>query len=411
MKKIIALIVAFMLLSSICAGAKGLEFQMGSNTMYERNEKIESFEIETAPYTKNGRTMVPVRIISERFGALVGWNGEKQEVSIKKDGKEIILNLGRDTAYVNGEAIKLDAAPEEIGGRTMVPIRFISENLGMKVKYIAPTEHVFITDEDAVMTINGVDIFADTFISLLPNLGVDINSDSLEMLLPQVIDLIGSVYAAASYYQNKGEKLIIDESESFKSIVEEYNSIEEKIFLISPFIDAIESDSFITNFILTKISNEDFDSAKKWYAENYMSAKHVLVTFEGRTKKEAKKIIDDVYKKAKSGSDFDSLVEKYGEDPGMKSYPQGYIFTKGEMVKEFEDATLALKDNQISPVIETSYGYHIIKRIPLGEIDKETEAKMAEEFANKRIMDEAIKGSQITVHKSIAELAAMIKTN
>lgn len=408
MKRIVALIAAFMLLSSVCAGARGLEFQMGSNTMYERNEKIETSKIETPPYTKNGRTMVPVRIISERFGALVGWNGEKQEVSIKKGDKEIILNLGSDTAYVNGEAIKLDAAPEEIGGRTMVPIRFISENLGMKVKYIASTEHVFITDEDAVMTVNGVDIFADTFISLLPNIGVDINDDSLEMFLPQAIDLIGSVYAAASYYQNKGEKLIVDESESFKSIVEEYNNIEEKIFLVSPFIDAIECDSFITNLLRIKISVEDFDSAQKWYAENYMSAKHILVAFEGRTKAEAKKIIDDVYKKAKAGSDFDSLIEKYGEDPGMEAYPEGYTFTKGEMVKEFENATLALKDNQISPIIETSYGYHIIKRIPLGEINRETAAKMAEEFAYKRIMNEAIKGSQITVHRSIAELAAMI---
>ncbi|MBO5742724.1 MAG: peptidylprolyl isomerase [Clostridia bacterium] len=408
MKKIIALILAFMLLSSICAGAKGLEFQMGSNTMYERNEKIESFEIETAPYTKNGRTMVPVRIISERFGALVGWNGEKQEVSIKKDGKEIILNLGSDIAYVNGEAIKLDAAPEEIGGRTMVPIRFISENLGMKVKYIAPTEHVYITDEDAVMTVNGVDIFADTFISLLPNLGVDISGDSLEILLPQAIDLIGSVYASASYYQNKGEKLIIDETESFKSMVEEYNNIEEKFFLVSPFIDAVDCDSFMANFFRSKISEEDFDSAKKWYAENYMSAKHILVTFEGRTKAEAKKIIDDIYKKAKKGSDFDSLIEKYGEDPGMQASPEGYTFTKGEMVKEFEDATLALKDNQISPVIETSYGYHIVKRIPLGEISQETAAKMAEEFAYQRIMDEAIKGSEIKVHKTIPELAKMI---
>ncbi|MBO7289433.1 MAG: peptidylprolyl isomerase, partial [Clostridia bacterium] len=80
----------------------------------------------------------------------------------------------------------------------------------------------------------------------------------------------------------------------------------------------------------------------------------------------------------------------------------------GEMVKEFEDATLALKDNQISPVIETSYGYHIVKRIPLGEISQETAAKMAEEFAYQRIMDEAIKGSEIKVHKTIPELAKMI---
>ena len=292
MKRIIALIAAFMLLSSLCAGAKSLEFKMGSNTMYERNDKIETHTIETAPYTKNGRTMVPVRIISERFGAEVGWNGEKEEVSIKKDGKEILLTLGSNIAYVNGQATELDAAPEEIGSRTMVPIRFISENLGMKVKYVAPTEHVFITDEDAVMTVNGTDIFADTFISLLPNLGVNISDPSLEMVLPQVIDLVGSVYASASYYQNKGEKVIVDETESFKAIAEEFGNMEEKAFLISPFIEAIDCDSFFSNFFSTQISEEDFASAKKWYAENYMSAKHVLVTFDGRTKTEAKKIID-----------------------------------------------------------------------------------------------------------------------
>ena len=84
MKKFIALTVTFIMLTSVCASAAGLEFRMGSDTMYERNEKIETHTLETAPYTKNGRTMVPVRIISERFGAEVGWDGEKQEVSIKK---------------------------------------------------------------------------------------------------------------------------------------------------------------------------------------------------------------------------------------------------------------------------------------------------------------------------------------
>lgn len=409
MKKIIALTIAFMMLLSLCASAVGLEFMMGSNTMYERNEKIETHTLETAPYTKNGRTMVPVRIISERFGAEVGWDGEKQEVSIKKDDKEIILTIGSEIAYVNGEALTLDAAPEEIGGRTMVPIRFISENLGMKVKYIAPTEHVYITNEEAVMTVNGIDIFADTFISLLPNLGVNINDPSLEMIIPQAVELVGSVFATASYYRNNGADVMVDETQTFKGYAEEYSKMEEKEYLISPLIDAFDCDFFLTNYFRTAIGEEDFEAAKKWYAENYMSAKHVLVSFDGRTKADAKKIIDEVLVKAKKGSDFDALIEKYGEDPGMKSYPEGYVFTKGEMVKEFEDGTLALKDNQISPVIETSYGYHIIKRIPLPEISEEDLAKMAEEFAYNRVTEEAIKGSEIVVHKTASEIADMLK--
>lgn len=409
MKKIIALTLALIMLTSVCASAAGLEFRIGSDTMYERNEKIETHTLETAPYTKNGRTMVPVRIISERFGAEVGWDGEKQEVSIKKDGKEIILTIGSDVARVNGEEITLDAAPEEIGGRTMVPVRFISENLGMNVKYIAPTEHVYITNEEPIMTVNGEDIFADTFISLLPNLGVNINDPSLEMVIPQATELVASVFATASYYRNKGAQVIVDETETFKGYAEEYSKMEEKEYLISPLIDAFDCDLFLTNYFRTVIDEADFAAARKWYGENYMSAKHVLVSFEGRTKAEAKKIIEDVLAKAKKGSDFDALIEKYGEDPGMKSYPEGYVFTKGEMVKEFEDGTLALKDNQISPVIETSYGYHIIKRIPLPEISEEEVAKMAEEFAYNRVMEEAMNGSEITVHKTSAEILEMIK--
>ena len=217
------------------------------------------------------------------------------------------------------------------------------------------------------------------------------------------------MFATASYYRNKGVDIIADETETFKGYAEEYSKMEEKTYLISPLIDAFDCDYFLTNYFTTTIGEEDFEAAKKWYAENYMSAKHVLVSFDGRTKAEAKKIIDEVLVKAKKGSDFDALIEKYGEDPGMKSYPEGYVFTKGEMVKEFEDGTLALKDNQISPVIETSYGYHIIKRIPLPEISQENAAKMAEEFAYNRVMEEAMEGSEIVVHKSNAEIAAMIK--
>lgn len=83
---------------------------------------------------------------------------------------------------------------------------------------------------------------------------------------------------------------------------------------------------------------------------------------EIKTKEDAKTVAEEVLKKAKNGDDFDTLINKYGTDPGTADYPLGYTVTKGQMVQEFEDASYALDIDAISNVVETSYGYHIIKR-------------------------------------------------
>jgi hypothetical protein len=62
---------------------------------------------------------------------------------------------------------------------------------------------------------------------------------------------------------------------------------------------------------------------------------------------------------------FDDLINEFGEDPGMVANPNGYLFTAGDMVPEFEDATRALDFGGVSGLVQTSYGYHIIYRIPV----------------------------------------------
>lgn len=101
------------------------------------------------PYVTAGRTMVPIRAISEAFKAKVEWLPEDKSIAITLDdgkGKTFILmRVGSKTAYVNQEPITLDAPPEIKNGKTFVPLRFIAENFGATVAFKAEDKSITIT--------------------------------------------------------------------------------------------------------------------------------------------------------------------------------------------------------------------------------------------------------------------------
>lgn len=85
---------------------------------------------DVSPYiTDNSRTMVPVRVISEALGAEVNVNEDNTIITISKDNNTIVLKIGEKTAEVNGVVTELDEAAVITDSRTMVPIRFVSEQL------------------------------------------------------------------------------------------------------------------------------------------------------------------------------------------------------------------------------------------------------------------------------------------
>lgn len=120
------------------------------------------------------------------------------------------------------------------------------------------------------------------------------------------------------------------------------------------------------------VSDED---KKQYYMDHYYRAKHILIsTSNAETGEEydeeqlaaAKEKAEDILKRAQEGEDFDTLMNEYTEDPGSETNPDGYIFTDGEMVPEFEDAVKGLEIGQIT-MCESDYGYHIIIRLALDE--------------------------------------------
>jgi foldase protein PrsA len=106
--------------------------------------------------------------------------------------------------------------------------------------------------------------------------------------------------------------------------------------------------------------------------EEKVTASHILVAFKGargvatnvtRGKEQARKRAQEVLKKAKAGGDFAALAKQYSDDPG--SGPKGGDlgpFVRRAMVPAFSDAAFALRPGELSPIVETEFGFHVIKR-------------------------------------------------
>lgn len=90
-------------------------------------------EPDVPPHIVSGRTLVPARIIAEALGAGVSWDPVSARVRVLLGEQDIILSPGRQTALVNGREVALDVPAQIIAGRTLVPLRFVGEALGVSV--------------------------------------------------------------------------------------------------------------------------------------------------------------------------------------------------------------------------------------------------------------------------------------
>ena len=101
---------------------------------------------DVAPKIVNQRTMLPARFVAENLGATVNWNAAMPDVVTINSGSTFIyITVGANIALINGKEIALDSAAFVENGRTYVPIRFLSEALGAKVEWNSNTQEVIIT--------------------------------------------------------------------------------------------------------------------------------------------------------------------------------------------------------------------------------------------------------------------------
>ncbi|MBI5286442.1 MAG: SurA N-terminal domain-containing protein, partial [Deltaproteobacteria bacterium] len=164
-----------------------------------------------------------------------------------------------------------------------------------------------------------------------------------------------------------------------------------------------------------KVSQEEIrnyyeKSIKEFQTPKRVKARHILIRPSSNNQEDiekAHKQAEEILKMARNGGDFSKLAEKYSQDPasGAAGGDLGY-FGPGEMVKPFEEAAFALKRGEISPIVKSQFGFHIIKVEDIKEAGliplKEARGKIQDKLQNKEGTRMARELAQ-TIHNEIAQ--------
>ena len=161
------------------------------------------------------------------------------------------------------------------------------------------------------------------------------------------------------------------------------------LFVTERVYEFINSGMLLQNRLMTFLYGEDgsalSDEDVALTAEQYgfMTVKHILLcttddsgealgeAAASAKREQAEALLSELEAAPEDGREalFDEMMAEYSEDPGLANFPDGYCFTEGTMVTEFEDAAKALEPGGISGIVESSNGYHILLRESLSPDD------------------------------------------
>ena len=158
-------------------------------------------------------------------------------------------------------------------------------------------------------------------------------------------------------------------------------------------IDAIRSKIIVPASDIERAYNSNIE---QYSTPEQVRASHILLKTEGKDEAAVKAAAEDVLKQAKSGADFAALAKKYSEDESnAKNGGDLDYFGRGKMVPEFDQAVFAMEPGQISDLVKTQYGYHVIKLVdkkpgstrPLAEVRQQINDQLAFERAQAQAAD------------------------
>ncbi len=141
------------------------------------------------------------------------------------------------------------------------------------------------------------------------------------------------------------------------------------------------------------------DNITQYQTPEQVRASHILLKTEGKTEADVRKQAEEVLKQVKAGGDFAELAKKYSEDDGSKVNGGDLdYFTRGRMVPEFETAAFTLQPGQVSDLVKSQFGFHIIKVVDkkpattrsIEEVKPQIEDQLKFELTDRQIATRAV---------------------
>ena len=149
MKKILSVImITIMLFSTMMFPVSA---DNGEISVYLDTAEI---EFDVKPQIINGRTMVPIRAIFEKMGAVVEWDGNTSSAICTKGNTVVKMTVNSMDMYINNQLTKMDISPVVINGRTLAPARYVAEAFGADVKWDQNNNAVVITSSKNTTEVN-----------------------------------------------------------------------------------------------------------------------------------------------------------------------------------------------------------------------------------------------------------------
>lgn len=331
----------------------------------------------------------------------------------KKRGRKIGIIVAAVIAAVLAIAAFFVCYTEGVGGNTAVskPISAIQtgeqgffdklDNIKFENPIIAVFDAITGKDKNTIIKVNGVSVDKNVFNFFTNSTGLNsvysliqmgmVNDVSTfdwedldqttglsykELSKSMALDSIVPVYATIAEGEKRGITIDEEDEKKIKDWIDEqkknYGDEFEEVVKKSGYADEATLYEIqrmqvhmqkVYEDINANIDNYVSPKLKESLGNDKVTVKHILIKADTEEEKvEAKKEAEKVLAKAKAGEDFDKLIEEFNDDPGATD--EGYTFANdGTMVQEFADASFALEIGSISELVETSYGYHIIKRL------------------------------------------------
>ncbi len=281
------------------------------------------------------------------------------KVAVVNDKVFTAGDLDKEFAPISGRLQKMGATAEKIHEMRLM---FLGKLIERELLFQEAKKHNFVASEEAVnkelQELKGRFPSEEAFLDFLKESSFDLETLKKQISEGNIIDQLVKAEVES--------KVVVDDA----TVKAYYDAHTDQFF---------RPEQLKASHILVKVDNQE-DKAKK---------------------DEAKAKAEDILKKVKAGGDFAALAKEFSNCPSSAQGGDLGYFGKGQMVKPFEDACLALKVGEISGLVETQFGYHIIKLtdhrqaglVPFDEVkepvakqlkDREMQTKMREYIENLR---------------------------